>query len=175
MAVARELPSSAGGFYSALVGATACAKKPKPCDLSEGVIADDAAGTVTFKLTAPDPDFLQKLAPPFSCVVPTGTKNKDIGTDPLPATGPYVIQSYKPDNEMVFVRNPEFKEWSAEAQPAGNPDRIVMRIGFSLEDATTQISNGQADWMYETPPADRLGEISTKPGHLAACHHPLGV
>jgi peptide/nickel transport system substrate-binding protein len=152
----------AGGFYSGLVGAAACAKKPKSCDLSKGVVADDAAGTVTFKLTAPDPDFLQKLALPFAYVVPTGTKNKDIGTDPLPATGPYVIQSYKPDNEMVFVRNPNFKEWSAEAQPAGNPDRIVMRIGLSLEDATTQIANGQADWMYETPPADRLGEISTK-------------
>lgn len=152
----------AGDFYSSLVGATACAKTPKSCDLSKGVIADDAAGTVTFRLTAPDPDFLQKLALPFSYVVPTGTKNKDIGTDPLPATGPYVIESYKPDNAMVFVRNPEFKEWSAEAQPAGNPDRIVMKIGLSLEDATTQIANGQADWMYETPPADRLGEISTK-------------
>lgn len=152
----------AGGFYANIVGAAACAKKPKACDLSKGVIADDAAGTVTIKLTAPDPDLLQKLAMPFAFVVPTGTKNKDIGTDPLPATGPYMIESYKPDAEMVFVRNPEFKEWSAEAQPAGNPDKIVMRIGLSLEDATTQVANGQADWMYETPPADRLGEISEK-------------
>ena len=99
---------------------------------------------------------------PFAFVVPKGTPNEDIGTDPLPATGPYMIESYAPDSEMVFVRNPEFEEWSAEAQPAGNPDKIVMKIGLGLEDATTQIQNGQADWMYDTPPADRLGEISTK-------------
>ena len=37
-----------------------------------------------------------------------------------------------------------------------------MKIGLPLEDATTQIQNGHADWMYDTPPADRLGEISTK-------------
>jgi len=152
----------AGGFYTSIVGAEACAKKPKTCDLSEGVVADDTAGTVTFKLTAPDPDLLQKLAMPFAFVVPKGTPNEDIGTDPLPATGPYMIESYAPDSEMVFVRNPEFEEWSAEAQPAGNPDKIVMKIGLGLEDATTQIQNGQADWMYDTPPADRLGEISTK-------------
>ena len=73
-----------------------------------------------------------------------------------------MITKYDPDSEMVFERNPEFKEWSAEAQPAGNPDKIVMKIGLPLEDATTQIQNGDADWMYDTPPADRLGEISTK-------------
>jgi len=152
----------AGGFYANVVGADVCAEKPKTCDLSKGVIADDAAGTVTFKLTAPDPDLLQKLAMPFGFVVPAGTPNKDIGTDPLPATGPYMIETYEPDSQMVFVRNPEFEEWSADAQPAGNPDKIVMKIGLSLEDATTQVQNGQADWMYETPPADRLGEISSK-------------
>ena len=150
------------GFYATLVGADACAKKPKSCDLSKGILADDAANTVTFKLTAADPDLPQKLALPFAYVVPTGTPNKDIGTDPLPATGPYMITKYDPDSEMVFERNPEFKEWSAEAQPAGNPDKIVMKIGLPLEDATTQIQNGQADWMYDTPPADRLGELSEK-------------
>ena len=150
------------GFYASLVGADVCAKKPKTCDLSKGIVADDAANTVTFKLSEPDPDLLQKLAMPFAFVVPKGTPNKDIGTDPLPATGPYVITKYDPDSEMVFDRNPEFKEWSVDAQPAGNPDKIVMKIGLPLEDATTQIQNGDADWMYDTPPADRLGEISTK-------------
>jgi peptide/nickel transport system substrate-binding protein len=148
------------GFYASIVGADACAKRPKTCYLSRGILADDAANTVTFKLSAADPDMLQKLAMPFSYVVPKGTPNKDIGTDPLPATGPYMITKYDPDSEMVFDRNPEFKDWSAEAQPAGNPDKIIMKIGLPLEDATTQIQNGDADWMYDIPPADRLGELS---------------
>jgi peptide/nickel transport system substrate-binding protein len=152
----------ASGFYQGLIGGDACAKKPKSCDLSKGVVADDAAGTVTFHLTEPDPDFLQKLAIPFAYVVPKGTPNKDIGTKPLPATGPYKIDSYVPDQQMVFVRNPNFKEWSREAQPDGYPDKIVMKLGLSVSDAVTQIENGQADWSYDAPPADRLGEIGDK-------------
>lgn len=152
----------AGGFYAKLVGADACAKKPKTCDLSKGVVADDAARTVTFKLTAPDPDLPQKLAVPFSFVVPKGTPNRDIGTKALPATGPYRIERYVPDQEMIFTRNPHFKEWSAEAQPAGNPDRIEMKIGLPNSEAVTQIQNGQADWMYDTPPADRLQEVGDR-------------
>jgi peptide/nickel transport system substrate-binding protein len=152
----------ASGFYEGIVGGEACAKKPKRCDLSKGVVADDAASTVTFHLTEPDPDFLQKLAIPFAYVVPKGTPNKDIGTKPLPATGPYKIERYTPDQQMVFVRNPQFKEWSREAQPDGYPDKIVMKLGLSLSDAVTQIERGQADWSYDAPPADRLGEIGDK-------------
>jgi peptide/nickel transport system substrate-binding protein len=157
-----KVPGPGTGFYAGIVGGAACVAKPKACDLSRGVIADDAARTVTFHLAKPDADFLQKLAMPFAWVVPKGTPAKDTGTKPLPATGPYEIAGYDPNQSMVFVRNPHFKEWSHDAQPAGNPDRIVMKLGLSLEDATTQVANGQADWMYDTPPADRLNDIATK-------------
>jgi peptide/nickel transport system substrate-binding protein len=152
----------ASGFYEGIVGGKACAKKPKTCDLSQGVVADDAAGTVTFHLTEPDPDFLQKQAIPFAFVVPKGTPNKDIGTNALPATGPYMIKKYTPDQQMLFVRNPHFKEWSKDAQPDGYPDELDLKIGLGVSDAVTQVENGQADWMYDTPPADRLGELGDK-------------
>src|SRR3954447_17504761 len=152
----------AANFYQGIIGGGACAKKPKQCALSKGVVADDAASTVTFHLKEPDPDFLQKLAIPFAYVVPKGTPNKDVGTKPLPATGPYKIEKYVPDQQMVFVRNPNFKEWSREAQPDGYPDKILMKLGLSVSDAVTQIERGQADWSYDAPPADRLGEIGDK-------------
>ena len=125
-------------------------------------MADDAQGTLTFHLAQPDPNFLQELASPFGYVVPAGTPNHDIGTHPLPATGPYKIQSYTPNQQMIFVRNPHFKQWSSAAQPDGYPDRIVMKLGLPLEDATTQVEKGEADWMYDIPPADRLNELATK-------------
>jgi peptide/nickel transport system substrate-binding protein len=156
------IPGPGVGFYSGLVGGARCASKPKACDLSRGIVTDDAARTVTFKLTAPDPDFLQKLAMPFAWLVPAGTPAHDTGVKPLPATGPYMIERYTPNQQLVLTRNPNFKEWSHDAQPAGNPDRIVMKIGLSLEDATTQVANGQADWMYDNPPADRLDDVATK-------------
>ena len=70
-----------------------------------------------------------------------------------------MIKTYDPDAQMV-KRNPEFKEWSADAQPAATRT-IAMKIGLPLDEATTQIEQGQADWMYDIPPAGRLGEISS--------------
>ena len=52
--------NGAGTFYwTNLVGYQAYITKPKTCDLSKGIVADDAAGTVTFKLTHPDRDSFQ--------------------------------------------------------------------------------------------------------------------
>ena len=83
-------------YYDGIVGAARCEKSPKRCDLSRGIVADDAAKTVTFHLVAPDPEFLYKLALAFAYVVPAGTPPQDAGTHPLPATGPYMIASYRP-------------------------------------------------------------------------------
>jgi peptide/nickel transport system substrate-binding protein len=157
-----KIPGPGVGMYSAIVGASQCTTTPKQCDLSKGVIADDSAGTVTFHLTTADPDFLQKLALPFADVLPANTPPTETGTTPLPATGPYVISNYSPNRSMTLTRNPKFKLWSQDAQPDGYPDSIVMKIGGSDEDAVTQIEQAQADWMYDTPPADRLGEIAGK-------------
>src|SRR5207247_10033779 len=48
---------NAGTWYNVIVGGDAGVKTPATCDLSKGVIADDAAGTVTFHLTKGDPEF----------------------------------------------------------------------------------------------------------------------
>ena len=157
-----KVPGPGVGLYADIVGAGACIAKPKTCDLSKGVIADDATRTVTFNLAAADSDFLQKLALPFAYVVPAGTPNADTGTKPLPATGPYRIQSYLPNKSMTLIRNANFKQWSAAVQPDGYPDSIVMKIGMTDEDAVTQVEKGQADWMYDPPPADRLNEVATR-------------
>jgi peptide/nickel transport system substrate-binding protein len=157
-----KIPGPGTTFYTSLVGATACLKTPKTCDLSKGVVANPGANTVTFHLTTPDPNFLQELSLPFADIVPTGTPEHDIGTNPLPATGPYEIQSYKPNQSMTFVRNPDFHQWSAAAQPDGYPNRIDLTIGLPIEDATTEVEKGQADWMYDNPPTDRLNELATK-------------
>lgn len=98
---------------------------------------------------------------PFSYVLPAGTPATDTGTKPLPATGPYVITNYTANKSMTLARNPRFHQWSKDAQPDGYPDHIVMTIGLSDEDATTQVEKGQADWIYDAPPADRLGEIAS--------------
>ncbi len=163
-ALTREfkVPGPGVSFYSGLVGGQACITAPKHCDLSRGIVTSNAARTVTFHLVAPNPNFLEDLALPFAFVVPPGTPNADTGATPLAATGPYMIKSYGPNRQLTLVRNPYFRQWSAAAQPQGFPSQIVMKIGVADEDAVTQVENGQADWMYDVPPADRLNEIATR-------------
>ncbi|HEY5986691.1 MAG TPA: ABC transporter substrate-binding protein, partial [Streptosporangiaceae bacterium] len=75
-------------FYTGIVGAKQCTAKH--CDLSQGVVADDSAYTLTIHLTAPDPEFLDKLALPFAYVVPASTSKKLTGNKVPPGTGPYM-------------------------------------------------------------------------------------
>jgi peptide/nickel transport system substrate-binding protein len=69
-----------------------------------------------------------------------------------------------------MVRNPYFAEWSKEAQPAGYPDVIDYDFGLTEEAAVTAIQNGQADWMFDPPPPDRLAEIGTKFADQVSVH-----
>src|SRR5204863_1762129 len=73
------------GFYGGIRAARACAARHADCDLSPGIRVDDAAGTITFRLTAADPDFLYKLAQTLAVPVPPGTSVSAL-RKPLPAT-----------------------------------------------------------------------------------------
>ena len=107
---------------------------------------------MTFRLSAPDPDFLYKLAFGFTAPVPSYIPARDAGRDPVPGTGPYMITRYVPGRQVVFARNPYFREWSAAAQPDGSPDRIVWTFGTSLTREAAEIEAGQADWTNDPLP-----------------------
>lgn len=135
--------SSAAQLFPSLVGADACKRRPRSCDLSQGVRTDDASGTIVFHLRRPDPDFLGTLvgwAP-----IPPGTPNRDLGTRPIPSTGPYKIESYVPNRELTLVRNPYFHVWSRVASPDGFPDEIVTRFSVDPRAAVAAVEGGQAD------------------------------
>ena len=153
---------NAGSFYAGIVGATACNKTPATCTLKGGVVANDAANTITINLVKPDSEFKYKLAVPFASIVPADSPPKDAGTKPLPGTGAYYFASYDPNKQLVMKRNPYFKQWSQAAQPAGYPDEIIQSYGLTAESQITAVENGQADWSYENAPADRLGEMGSK-------------
>jgi ABC-type transport system substrate-binding protein len=81
---------SPGTFlYDGLVGAKACRARPRCCNLAQGVVTDDSTGTVTFRFTAPDPEFLYHLTEyAFSAPVPLGTLDYETGSRSVPGTGP---------------------------------------------------------------------------------------
>ena len=145
--------------YTGIVGAQACFEKPKSCDLGRGIVTDPQAGTITFHLTKPDPEFLYKLSFAMASAVPAGTPKADIGRKPLPATGPYVTESFVPNRSWVLVRNPRFHEWSREAQPDGYPDRIELTAGSTGQVAA--LEKGTANVLL-APPLDRVDELARR-------------
>jgi peptide/nickel transport system substrate-binding protein len=147
-------------FYSGIVGASKCSTKG--CDLSQGVIADDSAYTLTINLTTPDPELMDQLALPFAFVVPASTPLKLTGNNVPPGTGPYMWKSYNPNTEAVLVRNPYFKVWSAQAQPAGYPNEIIEKYGLQVSDEVTAVENGTANEVFDQDgiPSDQLSTLN---------------
>jgi len=153
---------TAGTFYNGIVGAANCLTDKATCDLSQGVVVDPATNEIVIHLVAPDPELSYKLAVPHAAINLAGSPTSDAGNVPIPTTGPYMVASYDPNTALKMVRNPAFAEWSHDAQPKGYPDTISETFGLTVEAAVTAVQNGQADWIFDPPPADRLNEIGTK-------------
>lgn len=146
-----ELRSPYRDFYQAIAGAKRCERRPRPCDLSRGVVVDDRARTVSFRLTKPDPELPLKLALSAAVAVPNDTPGREAGRRPLPATGAYVIASYVPGGQLRLVRNPRFREWSHAARPAGYPDEIVFKLVSFHPAQLEAVARGQADFVLAPP------------------------
>jgi len=147
-----RLRSEGSFLYADLLGARACVRRPRTCDLAQGIVTNDGAGTVIFHFTTPDPEFLFQLTESgFSAPIPPGTPDHETGERTVPGTGPYRIVSVT-QVQTRFVRNPYFREWSHAAQPAGNPNAIVWRTFPSTQAAVTAIQQGRADWLWGQVP-----------------------
>jgi peptide/nickel transport system substrate-binding protein len=135
--------SSAAGLYTGIVGAARCIRRPAACDLSHGIVTDDAAGTVAFHLTAPDAAFIDKLALPAADAVPAHS----VADRAPPATGPYAIARLRSWRTLELVRNPNFREWSDAAKPDGNVDAIKVRFDVNAGKAARSVERGRADYL----------------------------
>jgi peptide/nickel transport system substrate-binding protein len=153
---------TAESFYGAIDGAEGCLQNPATCTLDRGIALNGWA--ITFHLTRPDTEWLQKLALPPAALLPPSVGIEEIGTDVsrLVGTGPYAWASYAPVRQLVLERNPFFKAWAPAAQPDGYVDRIVQRFGLTSEADVTQVERGGADWVADDVPTDRLSELESR-------------
>ncbi len=158
---AAQSSETYAAYLEALPGALACTHTPQ-CDLRAAVLTDDRAGTVTLRLTHPDPSLLTALGLVYFAPVPAGA-----GTGIRPGTGPYRIMQVVPGRLVIFTRNPRFRDWSPAAQPAGYPNRIVVRYNGTPAADVTAVINGHADYTFDSPTAAQLKQIELRfPGLL---------
>ena len=154
--------ATAATLYGGLVGAPACLANPATCTLVSGITVTGRA--IAFHLTRPDATWPRKLALPQAALLPPSVGSGEIGTEVsrLTGTGPYYWASYAPARQLILRRNPYFKVWAPAAQPDGHVDRIVERFGLGVEAEVTQVERGQADWVVDDVPADRLRELVSR-------------
>jgi ABC-type transport system substrate-binding protein len=161
-------------YFGVILGGQACKRAARraiaaaqplpPCDLSPGIVTEDTAGTVTFHLRKPAPEFRYQLSLPSAYAVPAGTPIELEPDTFLPSTGPYMIGSYTRKGDasdghgrLELVRNPFFRVWSRAAQPDGYADRIILETGYTDDEALRRVTDGRADMLWKPPDdADRL-------------------
>jgi peptide/nickel transport system substrate-binding protein len=153
-----KIDSPGVGFFDEIQGADAFSKTRKGG--IPGIIVNDANRTVEIKLASPRGDFMQILGIPFAAILPRSTPASDQSTRGLPATGPYMQQSYTPNRSFVFVRNPSYTE--LPGIPSGNPDKLAGAILTEENAALQTVLNGKSDYDFRTIPTDRLNELQTR-------------
>ncbi len=156
-----KVDSPGVGFFGNIVGTDTIAKTKK--GHISGITTDDATGKITIKLKSPQGDFEYILATEFAAIVPPSSPAKDTSVNPVPSTGPYMIQSYKPNKQAIIVRNPNFDASMFGGNvPAGNPDKMTIDIFGDAGIALTRTLQGQEDYDFYQPPNDRLAELQSK-------------
>jgi peptide/nickel transport system substrate-binding protein len=104
--------------------------------------------------------------------VPVDAPARDVGTHPLPATGPYRVAEFRPRTHTLrLVRNPGFREWAPDAQPDGYPDAISWLSFENASAAVRAVENGSADVAVDldfTLPRSDFDRLATR--HPARLH-----
>ena len=129
-------------------------------------MTDDAARTVTFNLTEPDPEFPYRLANSMAFPVPEeGVLMNELVDGAFPGTGPYTVTAVT-ENEVRLERNPYFEVWDAAVRPDGYPNEIVFTVVESDVRRIEMVESGEADLtsfsgLSRTSP-ELLAEIRTQ-------------
>jgi peptide/nickel transport system substrate-binding protein len=114
-------------------------------DQISGITTDDARGKVRIKLVRPWGAFANVLALPGTGLVPSGTPIKDLSAKPPPGVGAYRITNVVPGKHWTMVRNTDFESLELPDVPAGNLDRIEVRVAPDARSAADRVLRGVAD------------------------------
>ena len=93
-------------------------------------------------------------------------RTHDWSKEPI-ASGPFLLQSHAPGQEIVLVRNPKAPE------PAPRLDKVVIRIVPDVGSLLTQVLAGDLDYVEGIPPREAARVRSTPGVSLVAFDYPM--
>ncbi|KAB8165138.1 ABC transporter substrate-binding protein [Streptomyces sp. 3MP-14] len=115
--------------------------------LPDSILETPDDRTVVFHFEEPQTDLPYALAMVgYAMVSEEGDTREAYDQEPL-ATGPYVIESFRPDRSMTLVRN---EHWDPATDPARNayPDRFEITFGHTTDDSTQRLMADNGDDRY---------------------------
>ncbi len=151
----KRSAAPAAQFYSDIVGADAVmagrAVRPRGVTVS--------GRSISFRLVAPSPTFVARVAMAPMCAQPAGLPIAPHGVKMPPMAGPFFISAFDPGRTIVLDRNPNYHG----SRPA-RLDRIVVTLSTSLDQSLLQVRAGQADYDLGGLPPAALASLAAKYG-----------
>ncbi|MGB7337858.1 MAG: ABC transporter substrate-binding protein [Phototrophicaceae bacterium] len=116
--------------------------------------------TVVVRFSSPYAPFLNSLSTPYLAPTsPTAVADlgADYGLDTVVGTGPFILESYVPDSEIVLVRNDAYN-WGSEAVFGKSDPANIENLTFLIiqEPATrlAALESGQVQFIDDVPELD---------------------
>jgi peptide/nickel transport system substrate-binding protein len=144
----------------------------------ETEIVDDY--TVIVHFNSPFAPFLDSVSQPYLGIVsPTAVQQMgaDFGQTTVIGTGPFKIDHYTPDSEVVLVRNDDYNWGSQDVFGRTGPSDLTQITFKIIQEPATRLAaleSSEADFIDDVPPTDynRLNDSGdytmvemTQPGH----------
>jgi peptide/nickel transport system substrate-binding protein len=125
---------------------------------AETDVIDDYTAVVKFK--SPFAPFLDSASQPYlgmSSPDAIAAAGADYGVTTVVGTGPFMLDSYTPDSEVVLVKNPNYNWGSQEVFGQTGPaklDKVTFRILLDDTARTTALQSGDVDMIDNVAPTD---------------------
>jgi peptide/nickel transport system substrate-binding protein len=163
--IERAIKLNWGGksFFTNYIAGASAFDTGKSTTIS-GIQTDDATGKIVIHLTTPYGAFPNVLAFPSAGLVPAGTPNTNLSSNPPPGVGAYMIKDVSPNRSFTLVKNPHFASLGIPGIPKGHLDTIKVTITSNTQSEAEQVLQDQADAFDpgDTLPASLLPQIESK-------------
>ena len=122
--------------------------------------------TVNLKLDRPNANLLLALYDYPSMIAPEGGWEDFYSGDPADAigTGPFLMESFTPDERMVLVRNPNYWRMGADGQPLPYLDKVIVTAGWDDAARLAALIGGEAELL--TPRQGIIAELQKYPDKI---------
>ena len=160
-----DIPTDADG-NSTYLGPYEDSKDNNVEAFDEAIGCSEDGKTITFNLNKPVPDFNNAVTLSSFSAVPEEADTGEDYEDMIVANGPYQIESYKRDQELVLVRNPNWDAASDPSRPA-YPDEVIVEFGLDSNSIDQRLIASTGDdasaVQMQAMQADVLNQVFTDP------------